>query len=704
MLVPIRSASIRPTSLFVLAAAILLGTLATRPAVASGDSATLSPPTVDDGQDDGQLPLDAEPAEWGEVSAEELRFTEHPGDDNASAVILSDVGTTSFTRNGKIKLERHTRIKILDESAYDAFGTVELTYYADDRAERVKDVDGQTFVMEDGEIREIELDNDDIFEEDLDDTYSRVSFTLPNLEPGAVIEYRYEIIATNPIFLRSWRFQTSEPTLYSDYSVEIPDWAKYATIIRGSSSFDEKTSERIGGMTGRVQKRRWVSTRMPALREEPFMTTLRDHRQSISFQLRSITDPRTGRVIPFMEDWGKVAETLMNERSFGRQLGRHSEVKSIVEGLTASVDAPDETVERLYTYVQRNLEWTGEHGIYAPDGIDDVLERRRGTGSEINLLLCSMLQIAGLDAHPVLISTRDHGQMMPLYPFLDQFNAVAVAVVQGETLMMLDATDPHRPAGTLPKRAQNGQGWMVKEDSPTWITIPPTGRASRTTLVRATVSPDGTVEGSVHAKDASYTAVEGRKKLADSSPDAFARTALFDTEASVSDVQVTGLDDPSQELSTKASFELPAYAQVAGDFLYVNPMMIGRQEANPLERPTRQTPIDLPAPRSDTHTISMAVPEGYEVVEVPENKMIRLGEQVFFQRLAQDSGSMVSVRVRHVMGQTHFEPDAYDAVRSFYQEVVDASSAPIVLRRVAEAETGAPGGSASPDADTSGRK
>lgn len=704
MSVSSRHASTRLLSLFVLAAVFVLGTLSAPPIAAASDLLASTPPTAGDDPEGGQLPLDAEAAEWGEVSADELRFTEHPGDDNASAVILSDVGNTRFLRSGRIKFERHTRIKILDESAYDEFGTVEITYYADDRAERVKDVDGQTFVMENGEIRKIELDNDDIFEEDLDDGFRRISFTLPNLDLGAVIEYRYEVVASNPVFLRSWAFQTSEPTLYSDYSVEIPEWAQYATISRGSGSFEEKTSERIVGISGNDLKRRWISTRMPALREEPFMTSMRDYRQSVSFQLRSITDPRTGQVVPFMEDWKTVAEDLMNERSFGRQLGRHSEVKSLVERLTASVDTPAETVETLYTYVQKNLEWTGEHGIYAPEGVDDVFERRRGTGSEINLLLCSMLQIAGLDAHPVLLSTRDHGKMMPLYPFIDQFNAVVVAVVQGETLMMLDATDPHRPAGTLPKHAQNGQGWMVKEDSPAWITIPPTGRASRTTLVRATVTPDGTVEGSIHANDASYTAVEGRQALADSSPEAFAQSSLFDTEASVSDVQITGIDDPTQELDTRASFTLPAYAQVAGDFIYVNPVLVGRQEANPFERPTRQMPVDLSAPRSDTYTISMMVPDGYEVVEIPENKMIRMGERVVFQRLAQHSGSMISIRIQHVMGQTHFETDAYESIRTFYQEMVDASSAPIVLRRVADAEAEAPGKSASPDADASGQK
>ena len=42
----------------------------------------------------------------------------------------------------------------------------------------------------------------------------------------------------------------------------------------------------------------------------------------------------------------------------------------------------------------------------------------------LQILLVSMLRDVGLEAHPVLISTRSHGQVVQVYPLLSQFNDV----------------------------------------------------------------------------------------------------------------------------------------------------------------------------------------------------------------------------------------------------------------------------------------
>lgn len=164
----------------------------------------------------GSTPLCAQPAEWGDVPRDQLEMTAFPADSNASAVILSDAGRVHFNRQGRLVYERHTRVKILSENGYD-WVTVELTYRDEGGMERVRDVEGQTFTpTEDGAVQRHVLDGDDVFDEDVDGTHARKRFTLPALEPGAVIEYRYEIEKRNPILMPEWAFQFDEPTLWSE--------------------------------------------------------------------------------------------------------------------------------------------------------------------------------------------------------------------------------------------------------------------------------------------------------------------------------------------------------------------------------------------------------------------------------------------------------------------------------------------------------
>jgi hypothetical protein len=631
--------------------------------------------------------LTPEKAEWGDVSREHLELDAHPSDSNATAIILSDVGETRFRRNGELRFERTRRIKLLTESAYDEYGTVKLSYVHDDMMQRVKNVDGHTFILnDDGEVERFELDGDDVYEEEVDDTHGRVTFTLPNLKPGAIIEYRYEIRSKNPIFLNAWNFQHGEPTLYSEYVAEAPENLDYAVIAKSSPQFDTKETHSVNTHVGPGVEYVWIATEVPALRAEPFMTTLEDHRASVQFQLRGIRNPNTNRYQPILTSWTEVAEGLMGSLEFGRNLTRHQYVRRYTEKVIgdAGADTDEEKIEAIYDFVAARMSWTKEDERFVIDRqLDDVLKEQSGTTAEINMLLCSMLMHADIDARPVLISTRDHGQVMPLYPFLSQFNALVVGIPGADETTFLDATDPNRPAGLLPTRALNGQGWMVHESEPTWIPIPPTGADQRTSLVSATLSADGTLSGSVNVSDQSYRALDGRHALDESDADAFVADDVFEgRDAEISEAEVENLDAIDKPLKTKASFEMPAYAQVAGDFLYVNPVLIGRQSENVLKSPTRQFPVNYGYPRMETYTLTLQIPEGYEVKEAPKNTRVRLGEkQGDFIRMTQASGDRVMMRMTFMIRQPVFAAEQYDMLRNFYKEIVSAHAQPLVLQR-----------------------
>ena len=640
--------------------------------------------------------LTPEKAEWGDVSRKHLELDAHPSDSNATAIILSDVGETRFRRNGELRFERTRRVKLLTESAYDEYGTVTLTYVHDDMMQRVKDVEGQTFILNDaGEVERFELDGDDVYEEEIDDTYGRVTFTLPNLKPGAIIEYRYEVRSKNPIFLNAWDFQHGEPTLYTEYVAEAPENLDYAVIEKSSPQFDTKEQQSVNTHFGPGIEYAWIAKNVPALRAEPFMTTVEDHRASVQFQLRGMRNPNTNRYKPILTSWTEVAEGLMGSLEFGRNLTRHQYVARYTEKVIgdAGADTDAEKIEAIYDFVTARMSWTKENERFVIDRqLDEVLKDQTGTTSEINMLLCSMLMNADIDARPVLVSTRDHGKVMPLYPFLSQFNAVVVGIPGEEETTFLDATDPNRPVGLLPTRALNGQGWMVHESEPKWISIPPTGADQRTSLVSATLSADGTLSGSVNVNDQSYRALDGRHTLDETDADAFMANDVFEgRDAEISEADVENLDAIDKPLKTKASFRMPGYAQAAGDFLYVNPVLVGRQSENVLDSPTRQFPVNYGYPRLETYTLTLQIPDGYEVKEAPKNMRVRLDEnQGDFIRMTQASGDRVMMRMTFVIRQPVFQPEQYDMLRNFYKEIVSAHAQPLVLQRKGETASDAP--------------
>ncbi|PEN05803.1 hypothetical protein CRI93_11925 [Longimonas halophila] len=641
-------------------------------------------------------PIDVpdEPAEWGEVSMNELEMDHYPADSNATAVVLSDYGETSFRPNGRLSFERHRRIKILSEEAYDDWGTVEITYYDEDDTEHVDNIEAHTVVLNsNGEQETYELDEDEIFEEDIDGTHQRITFTLPNLQPGAVIEYAYRIRSYQPHFLRSWTFQTTEPTLYSEYKTRIPEVFQYAILSQGSQPYDvQERDETNFSPRLRGTDYRWVMKEVPALRAEPYMTTLENHRAKIRFQLQSVNPPKR-RSTSVMGSWEELTEDLLDHDKLGDQVGDHRAVRNEARDVIDGIEAPDEQLRALYDHVVRAMSWDNNSTIYAQSDLDDVLERGSGSSAEINLLLASMLQEADVAmAAPVLISTRSHGKTMPMYPFLSQFNDLLVAVSLGEETLLLDATDPHRPMGMLPLRALNDNGYLLHEDNAQWIQIPRTTTRQHTFFAQGTLHLDGTIDATVRATYDGSSITTHRSEYAEADDDiSFVKDTVFDRydRAEITESSIEIPERRSEAVVVDAGVTLPAYARTAADFIYLNPTLLGRWGENPFQIEERTYPVDFGYPMQVQQVLSLQLPEEYAIAEKPENAQVQFMDNGGgYTRLIQAQGSRLTVRQVFMLRQPVIGPANYEALRDFFTHIVEMESQPLVLRKVANAESG----------------
>ncbi|HHP7239590.1 DUF3857 domain-containing protein [Longibacter sp.] len=647
-------------------------------------------------------PIEPVAAEWGEVALKDLQRTAHPSDSNATAIILSDVGESSLRRTNEWSYERERRVQLLSESAFDTHGKHSIIIRSE--FERVKDIEARTYVIENGEVKRYELDDDDIFEEEIRKGLERVSFTLPNLEPGAIIEFKYEI-RSDPAFLQAWRFQGTEPTVFSRYTVKIPEFLKYAVLGRGSAPFSKqdrkKTYSNLSNQIGATEYV-WEMHNAPAIRAEAYMTTPDDYIRSIDFQLKAIVNPRTSERQEIMTSWKDLAVDLMGTFRFGRELGRHHEVRDLAEATVEGQDTAEERMQAIYQLVQQRVSWNGNQRFTLSRSLDEVLKSGRGTSAEINMLLCSMLQEVDVNAYPVLISTRGHGMMSPSYPFTRQFNEVIVAVKGEDSYTFLDATSPHRPLGMLPSRALNGQGWLVDTKSPTWLRIPPTGAAVQNTLIRGSLSPDGTVSGLINLTNESYAAAAYRSRIDETSAEEVVQNDVFTSEVQLSSTRVKNRSALNAPIEIQSSFSLPSHAQASGDFMYVKPVIANAMLENPLKAPERSFPVDLSYPQDYTYTLSLQLPDGYVVEEMPENRRARLdGQAGAFVRVIQESAGSITMRLQMVLRETTFQPDDYDMLRDFFAEYVATHAEPIVLKKAATAEPAAPSRSADDPADSS---
>ncbi len=170
----------------------------------------------------------------GKISKDELLMEVYEKDSSAEAVILFDIGNTSFDYNTEkgfqMIYERQVRIKILNKDGFDYANFSISLYHSNGNEEKLSSLKATTYNLEDGKIIKTKLKNSEVY--NIEDTPNKTmkKFSLPAVREGSVIEVKYIIRSDFFYNLQKWKFQHSIPNMWSEYMVEVPEYFHYNKI------------------------------------------------------------------------------------------------------------------------------------------------------------------------------------------------------------------------------------------------------------------------------------------------------------------------------------------------------------------------------------------------------------------------------------------------------------------------------------------
>ncbi|MCB0569104.1 MAG: DUF3857 domain-containing protein [Phaeodactylibacter sp.] len=645
-----------------------------------------------------------DPIKWGKVPDEELSMKSYEPDTSAPALVLADYGNLYFDlSDGKLKFvrENHRRIKILKRSGFD-YGDITIGFHKD--GEKITAFKAHT-ITPDGET--YDLDKSDVFEEKVTGDWIRMKFTFPRIEEGAVLEYQYNLTSEYYFSLREWYFQREIPTLYSELRLKIPEWYDYIFLNQGRSYDIEETDQRtesirvpnvvqsdvfgnqqrgIDLVQAKVNYYRYVMKDVPAMKEEAYVTTMDDYLARLRFQLRSVQYPQRGYT-PILSDWPTVAKELMEHEEFGQQFTKNRYQKAVMEELEpvlAGAATKEEKALLAYEHLSRIMEWDEDFSFLAEPNVDECLKQRKGSSGSLNLLLLTALKALDVECYPILVSTRGHGKMLDLYPILSQFDHVAVIASLDGKYQVLDLGNAARPMGIPRSSTLNGMAWMVDPANPQWIELsPPMSKSSH--IVQITLDDNGDTHADVQAKHEGYFAVDYREKILHDRDCAFVKDnwqkRFPDTE--VAGLAFKGEDKLDAPVNFSFHVDVPASVQVAGDFIYFNPVQMPAFEENPFKVQSRDYPVDINYPFEFQNIYFVSIPEGYNIEALPESVKITLpNDGGKFEYLSSDMGQgKIRVIYRLSLFQLHFEPDEYAIIKNFFDILLQKQGEQIVFKK-----------------------
>lgn len=110
-----------------------------------------------------------------------------------------------------------------------------------------------------------------------------------------------------------------------------------------------------------------------------------------------------------------------------------------------------------------------------------------------------MLREAGVEANPVLVSTKANG--IPFFPTRSGFNYVVTGVNLGKGTVLLDASERYSLPNLLPERALNWQGRKIMKNGISfWVNLSLGVSSIEENTVNIKIDSEGSIEGMLRNK------------------------------------------------------------------------------------------------------------------------------------------------------------------------------------------------------------
>ncbi|MEM6634138.1 MAG: transglutaminase-like domain-containing protein, partial [Bacteroidota bacterium] len=426
----------------------------------------------------------------------------------------------------------------------------------------------------------------------------------------------------------------------------------------------------------------YVMKDVPAFISEPYLTTTMDHLSWLKFQLTTITWPQSAPE-NYLGTWGKLEERLLEDDYFGGRLSKTGKLKKWVGPTALQSLSTEEKAQKIVEYVASTMDWDGYYSFVAGEQLDEVLENGKGSSGDINLLLIALLRKEGIDAHPMLISTRSHGRVQEAYPLVSQFNHV-IALAHIDSLWIpLDAISDNLAFGMITRDDLNHRGWLIIEGNSQWIDIHPMYTDKRITRAMVSINEENLLDVKLFVDCMEYDSFDANNQFSGSESEEEFMDEFFVEEYSDLEMESFEITSKSKEqFSFNSKFQTTDYLNEVGDMFYLQPLLHVGLEENFFKLEERKYPVDFGAPVDWQFNLSMILPEDIEFEALPKPSKVVLpngdGEFIYnFQR----TGNMVNLVSRIKVNKTLFEPEEYEALKNFFDYVVEKQAEQLVFRR-----------------------
>lgn len=583
-------------------------------------------------------------------------------------------------------MDYYVRIKVFDATAREV-SLVAIPYFFDRGIEQVSNIEAATYHKSG---RRIPLPENAIRTININSRYNVKEFTLPEVQDGAVLEYKYRIKRRYIEELPDFYLNNQAPTALARVSLIYPGYLRYQTFVENFSGDIRHITQEIDTSSvakvftfprpAPIIKETWVAEQIPAMEEEAFVSSVDDYRGKLKFKMSEFGVPRQS----LENSWDFVVAELRRNQNVFDMARKNERAHNIGQSIRSHFDDVEAAQDSIFRYLNSKSNFSGNKSPYSEMTDQVVLSGEPADQAAINQTLLAMLQGAGIEAYPLLISTRQFGQINKSFPSFFQFNGQLIySEIEGSTYYM-DASFPHSQPNLIPIDTYNETGLLLTPDSYSWKEITPSKSIFDISIyLRGRLDREGNLSGTIQAQSAGYPEQVIRQKRSNGeSVAAIIRQAVLDgySQASLEGPGLRHLNSYGEPVSFESRFNIPDYATSYSNGLEFRPMVVGYLMSNPFKDERRDYPVTLDAPEKLDLVYEIQIPDGYEVRRGYQNRSIELPGARFTEQY--DMGDDVLRYEFHFdISRKRFEADLFPQLLKLYERWVELSTGKWLIER-----------------------
>jgi Domain of Unknown Function with PDB structure (DUF3857) len=651
-------------------------------------------------------------ADWLPIQPADLALKDNPASPGANAMILYREGDVV---SQEPSVHEYVRIKIFTQEGTKE-GNVELP--VDGQSVNIVDIHART-IQPDGSI--VNFDGK-VF----DKTVTRASgvkylaktFTLPDVHPGSIIEYRYReqrapfsyvndnglafARERNYYISKSWTITSRLYTRDARFTIK-----PYSHIDNFANVYADPLAYREYGLPAGI-----VPVKQPdgsyaidvhdvaALQKEAYMPPARSLEVRVDFYYVEPNIPEDDTPEHFWNRTGKVWSDQID-----RFVNKKETLDKDLTHTVGNADAPEVKLRKIYARVQkiRNLSMEEvksdqeqkQRQLEPNNNVEDVLKHGYATGRELNYTFVALARDAGFSAGEIFVADRNVVFFLPEKIDPSQLSADIVWVHAGTQDYYLDPAASAFPFGMLPWYETNTRGVRCSKAGGEIVTVPPSP-PSQATIIRTVeleIDSSGQATGKLQVEYTGQFAAARRGQFREED-EAGRRKSIGDeirrwlpAGSTFEVAAITNWDDKDVPFRVEGTAIIPHLGTAVGGRMRVPASLFQAPQTAAFHAEQRLYPVYFNYPYKEIDDVKLHVPAEYKIESVPPADTAKQAEpgMLTYEISATQQGGAVELKRVFILDGSVFPVDSYPALRKFFNTVKTDDGAQIFLQ-IAESQ------------------